>query len=235
MLSNEDTARAMRANGAQRVIGAPAQATAACRSWMEAVPFNHLPVRCKRRECKSAAQTNRSGKTEAINRETIANAPKTSLIRRRMIAAISAEPAAANRNSTQRRLSLSRRARKRAREEITGASYRNAGVCRGSGVDPVSSIASAGLATASRDLSASGKRIVQAALPQPASVPVQSPPKNDAGVESRIDGAIAGLGAGIDLIRETINQSAAAVAYRANLATLNTADETQRSLLEVVS
>jgi hypothetical protein len=100
-------------------------------------------------------------------------------------------------------------------------------------VDPVSGIASAGLRDASRELTVSATRVARAMAPRPAQA--QPLPKNDAGVESRIDGAVVGIGSGVDLIRESINQSVAAVAYKANLATLRTADEVQQSLMDVVS
>lgn len=101
-------------------------------------------------------------------------------------------------------------------------------------MDPVSSIANAGLQVASRDFTASAARVARVAVPLQAQ-PAGQASRNDAGVESRIDGAIVGLSSGTDLIRESINQSVAAVAYRANLATLRTADEMKQSLMDVVS
>ncbi|HEX4385789.1 MAG TPA: hypothetical protein VH083_22685 [Myxococcales bacterium] len=101
-------------------------------------------------------------------------------------------------------------------------------------MDSISGIAQAGLQAAAAQLDVSARKIARAAVP-PSAPSARPAPRNDAGIESRIDGAIVGLSSGTDLVRETINQSAAAVAYRANLATLRTADETQQTLVDVVS
>lgn len=58
---------------------------------------------------------------------------------------------------------------------------------------------------------------------------------NDPSVEARLDAAALGLGAGsgTDLAAEVVSQMTAAAAYRANLATLRTADEVTASLLAI--
>ncbi len=58
--------------------------------------------------------------------------------------------------------------------------------------------------------------------------------ENDPEVEARIDRVIVDLSR-TDLVQETVNQSLAAASFRANLATLRTADETLGSLLNLES
>jgi flagellar basal-body rod protein FlgC len=55
---------------------------------------------------------------------------------------------------------------------------------------------------------------------------------NDPQFEARLDRTLAGL-SGTDLAQETVEQMAASAAFRANVATLRTADEALEALLRV--
>jgi len=56
--------------------------------------------------------------------------------------------------------------------------------------------------------------------------------QNDPRFEARMDRAIVGA-SGTDLIQESVDQTLAAATFRANLATLKTADETFGALLDL--
>lgn len=110
-------------------------------------------------------------------------------------------------------------------------------------------VARSGLAASALRLSTSAHNVANALTPgfQPLAVDAEERPEggvearavagNDPGVESRLDAAALGYGAasGTDLATELVSQMAAAASYRANLASLRTADELAASLLSVRS
>jgi flagellar hook protein FlgE len=57
--------------------------------------------------------------------------------------------------------------------------------------------------------------------------------ENDPEVEARIDRAIAGLSSGTDLAEEAVNQILAAASFRANLASLRSANEMLGALVDL--
>jgi len=113
-------------------------------------------------------------------------------------------------------------------------------------MNSVSGIARSGLQIESLRLAASANNVanastdgfvpgrVEAQEVREGGVVGQVAKENDPQVESRIDRAIIGL-SGTDLVKETVNQTLAAASFRANLATLRTADETLGSLLSLES
>ncbi len=106
------------------------------------------------------------------------------------------------------------------------------------------SIASSGLAVASTQLVVSAHNVANANTQGfvPAGVEVRERPSG--GAEARIDlgrpeHAVEADRALLapsrsDLVAETVNQSAAATLYRANLASLRTAQETDQALFDIV-
>jgi flagellar hook protein FlgE len=58
---------------------------------------------------------------------------------------------------------------------------------------------------------------------------------NDPAVEGRIDGAIVGLSSRADLAEEMVSQMQAAAAFRANLASLRTADDQLQAAIDIRS
>lgn len=104
-------------------------------------------------------------------------------------------------------------------------------------------VARSGLSAAERRLSTSAHNVANALTTgfRPLAVVAQEQPgggvtarvvrPNDPAVESRLD-ALA-LGSGTDLATEMVSQMTAAAAYRANLATLRTADEMEGALVAV--
>jgi hypothetical protein len=113
----------------------------------------------------------------------------------------------------------------------------------------LTSIALSGLQSATQALDTSATRIAQASadLQTPAdgagggadaaaAQERQAPAANDARAESRLDQTLVSLSSQQpppDLGRELINQTVAAAAYKANLVSLQTADQTQGALADL--
>lgn len=107
-------------------------------------------------------------------------------------------------------------------------------------------VARSGLQASAVRLSTSAHNVANALTPgfRPVLVAAEERPEggvearpvaNDPRVESRLDAAALGFGAasGTDLATELVSQMAAAASYRANLATLRTADDLTAALLSV--
>src|SRR3954467_13597007 len=98
--------------------------------------------------------------------------------------------------------------------------YQCARSCRRVGMSSILAIAGGGLQDATRRFDTAAARITSGFAVQ---TPSAAPPGNDPAAEARIDALILGLS----------QEQVVAVAFRANLAVLRTADETVGSLLDI--